>query len=184
MSKLIGLLNQILQYACFLKGLQAYWSVKFDPPIENFPLQYRFWSRICISAGYQWGSTMTSNGQNQKTSRLKSFLQKAEHYLVGYLLYAGTMAALFFLLFRIRLDAILITSGMGYNIVQVRGTSNFIIVILALIMLVGVGYSEDRLRKAIEENRMWKVLLRIYLVTAAAWIFWLCIYTVAKWIVY
>ncbi|MHB9004911.1 MAG: hypothetical protein ACYC6C_12785 [Coriobacteriia bacterium] len=127
---------------------------------------------------------MTTNGQYQKTSRLKMLFRKAGTYLLGYLLYAGVMAALFFLLFRVRLDTILITSVLGYNIVQVRGASNFLVVSLALIMLVGVGYSEDQLRKAIEENKMWKVLLRIYAVTAAVWIVWVSVYTLATWVIY
>ena len=126
---------------------------------------------------------MTSKNQNQKTSKLKVFLRKAENYLLGYLLYAVIMAALFFLIFRIRMDMILISTELGYNIFQVRTITNYSILISSLIMLVGVGYSEDRLRKAIEENRMWKVLLRIYLVTAAVWVFWLCVYYIAMWII-
>jgi hypothetical protein len=35
-------------------------------------------------------------------------------------------------------------------------------------MLVGVVYSEDYLRKGIAQNRMWKHILRIFLYTGSA----------------
>jgi hypothetical protein len=126
---------------------------------------------------------MISNTQNQKTARRKELLRKAGNYLLGYVLYAGVMAALFFLLWRIFTDVTLVSSLMGYNVFQVEGITNYTVVILGLIMLVGVGYSEDRLRKAIPENRMWKVLLRIYLVTAAAWALWMGAYYVVVWFI-
>lgn len=102
--------------------------------------------------------------------------------MLAYLLYAVCMAALMFLLFRIYVDMNLITSVAGSNVFQVSWMANWTVLIVGLVMLVGVGYSEDRLRKAIEENRMWKVLLRVYLATAAAWALWEAIYYVAMWI--
>jgi hypothetical protein len=122
---------------------------------------------------------MKSNAQNQKTSRLKAFLRKAAKYFLGYLLYTVCMAALVFLLFRIDMDLTLILTALGDSKFQVRGITNWTVVIMGLLMLVGIGFSEDWLRKSIAENRMWKVLLRMYLATAAAWLLWEGIYFVA-----
>jgi hypothetical protein len=125
---------------------------------------------------------MTSNTQNQKPSRLKEFLRKAANYLLGYLLYAGPMVALVFLLFRIYVDLNLITSVAGYNKFQVSLIANWGVLLIGLVLLVGVGFSEDRLRKSIAENGMWKVLLWIYLATAAIWAVWEGVYYVSMWI--
>jgi hypothetical protein len=124
---------------------------------------------------------MTSNTQNQKPSRLKEFLRKAANYLLGYLLYAGPMVALVFLLFRIYVDLNLITSVAGYNKFQVSLIANWAVLLIGLVLLVGVGFSEDRLRKSIAENRMWKVLLWIYLATGAIWAVWEGVYYVSMW---
>jgi len=126
---------------------------------------------------------MASNNPNNNTSKTKSLFYKAGRYLLGYFLFTVILAALFFLLWRIRADVIIMAYQLDYNIVQVTGISNYTIVIAGILMLVGVGYSEDRLRKAIEENRMWKPIRRIFVATAALWGIWVAIYYVAMWII-
>jgi hypothetical protein len=128
---------------------------------------------------------MTSISQDPKTSKFQAFLRKAARYLLGYLLFAVDMVALIFLLFRIRLDTILISDIFEYEIWEIRSITTFTILIIGLIMFAVVAYCEDRLRKAIETNGMWwKVLLRIYLGTAVAWILEICIYNAVVWFVY
>jgi hypothetical protein len=121
---------------------------------------------------------MTSNAQNQNAKRIE-FLRKAGNYLLGYLLYTAAMLALLFLIFRIDTDMTLILCARGDGKFQVRGITNWTVFGISLIMLAGFVISEDRLRKAMAENRMWKVLLRIYLVSGGAWALWECIYQVA-----
>ena len=127
--------------------------------------------------------TMTIPNQDPKTSKIKAFLRKAMYYVVGYLLYAVTMAALIFLLFRIRLDVILIADLLRFKIWEIRGIVNISLVVIGILMFILVGFSEDRLRKSIEENRMWKVLLRIYIGTGAAWALWTLLYYISVWII-
>lgn len=126
---------------------------------------------------------MTSTNQNNKSARKKLFFQRAGSFAIGYFLYALVMAALFFLLFRIRSDVILLAFQAGKNLVDVRGISNIIVVAAGVIMLVGVVYSEDYLRKGIFDGKLWKCILRIALATGIAWGGWLVLFYLLYWII-
>ncbi len=126
---------------------------------------------------------MNSTDKNNKAARRKAFLQKAGNYTIGYLLYALVLVALFFLLFRIRSDVILLAYQAGKNMVDVRGISNIIVLLVALIMLVGMVYSEDYLRKGIADGRLWNCILRIYIAAASAWAFWLVLFYILVWVI-
>jgi hypothetical protein len=126
---------------------------------------------------------MSLDNQNNKATRRRQFFKTAGNYIAGYSLLALVMLALFFLLFRIRSDVILLAFQSGKNQVDVRGISNIIIVFAGLIMMVGVVYAEDYLRKGIPERRLWQCILRIYIATAGAWVFWLALFYILLWII-
>lgn len=118
------------------------------------------------------------------TNPKKSFFRTAGAYIIAYLLFAIVLLSLVLLLFRIRSDVIMVAFELGNNRAVVRGLSNISVVIAGIVMLVGVVYSDDYLRRGIEAGKMWKHILRIFIVTAAAWALWMLAYFIAIWIIY
>lgn len=113
----------------------------------------------------------------------KSFLQKAGAYVIGYLFLLIVFVSLIFLLFNIRGDVIDIAFFLGKNSVQVRGISNLAIMLAGIVMLVGLVYSDDYLRRGIIAGKMWKHILHIALAAAGAWLIELLTVLFIKWVV-
>ncbi|MCE5208124.1 MAG: hypothetical protein LLG42_07410 [Chloroflexi bacterium] len=111
---------------------------------------------------------MTSDNQDRKITSKTDRFRIVGNYVLGYLFFAIFLFLLVFLLFRIRANVIQIAFLLGNNEVKVKGISNLAVLFSAIIMLAGIVFSEDYLRKGIAQNRMWKHILRIFIVTGSA----------------
>lgn len=111
---------------------------------------------------------MPSNPPDPGTIQTKSNFRIAATYIIGYLTFTASLLLVVILLFRIRMNIVQIAFLLGKNQVEVKGLANFGVLISGIILLAGIIFSEDYLRKGIEKNRMWKHLLRIFLVEGTA----------------
>jgi hypothetical protein len=85
-------------------------------------------------------------------------------YLLCYTIFLMLVGLALFILFRVRSDIIVVAFWMGYNQVIVKGISNLGVMIAGIIILGGVIFMEDHLRKGVENGLFWKRALRLVVI--------------------
>ncbi len=109
---------------------------------------------------------MLPDTSKQKQKKPESRLQTAGSYILLYLVFIVFLVMAAFLLFRVRMNVIQIGFLLGYNQVQVKGFSNLGVLISGVLILAGIVFAEDYLRKGVQEGLMWKRILRVFILEA------------------
>lgn len=115
-----------------------------------------------------------SEKENKNSNRTQLVLR----YIFGYLLFFVFLILSAFLLFRLRTNLIQISFLLGYNQVQVKGISNLGVLIGGVLILSGIVFSEDYLRKGIQQADLWPRVLRLFLVEGGLILFSFALYYV------
>ena len=109
---------------------------------------------------------MTSNtaqNQNLDADKKSTGMNRVLRYIAGYSLFLVFLVAAAFLIFRLRANLIQIAFLLGYNQVKVKGIANLGILFGGILVLAGVIFSEDYLRKGIQKKQMLQHALHIFL---------------------
>ena len=109
---------------------------------------------------------MSNDLSRQNEMKPEKRLQIAGRYILVYSIFIVFLVLAAFLLFRIRMNVIQIGFLLGYNQVQVKGFSNLGVLISGILILGGIVFAEDYLRKGVELGLMWKRLLRVFIIEA------------------
>jgi hypothetical protein len=107
---------------------------------------------------------MKTNNSLTPENKKKERVQRVFRYIIGYTLFIIFLILAAFLLFRVRTNLVQIGYLMGYNAVQVKGISNLGVLFGGILILAGIIFSEDYLRKGIQQESLWKHALRIFIV--------------------
>jgi hypothetical protein len=107
-------------------------------------------------------STKITTSADKKLKEKPTWVQFLTCYSVFAVL--ATAAALF--LFRVRLNFIQISFYLGNNRVATKGISNVAVLIFGIVILSGIVFMEDYLRKGVNEGLFWRRVLQIVIVEA------------------
>ena len=121
---------------------------------------------------------MNTNNSLSKANKKEGRSPRVFKYIIGYTLFIIFLVLAALLLFRVRMNLIQIGFLLGYNAVQVKGISNLGVLFGGILILAGIIFSEDYLRKGIEQDRLWVHARRIFTVEIGLLAFSLILYYV------